>query len=266
MQIRRPGLFIFDLDGVIYRGDTVLPFAADTLATLRAAGDTVFFLTNNSTRTRDSYARKLQGMGIAATADEVMTSAHATALYFQEHGLTGATAYVIGEVGIIDELTRVGAQVVEGDPDTRVDCVVVGLDRDFTYHKLQQAQQAIQAGARFIATNTDRTFPVEGGRIIPGGGSLVAAVEAATGVAPLVIGKPEQFSLRKILEITGKTPENAVVIGDRLDTDVLAGRRMGMRTVLVLTGVTTERDIIEAPVEMRPNHVIADLSCLQGMI
>ncbi|MBI3947806.1 MAG: HAD-IIA family hydrolase [Armatimonadetes bacterium] len=263
MQNRRPGVYIFDLDGVIYRGDAVLPFAADAVARLRAAGATPFFLTNNATRTRGSFARKLATMGIPTAPDEIMTSAYATALYFREQGLGGTTAYVVGEEGIRTELASVGVRVLaDGCDDGRAESVVVGLDRDFTYHKLYCAQQAILAGARFIATNGDLTYPVEGGRVIPGGGALVAAVRAATSVEPILIGKPELYALRKILEITGAAPGETTLVGDRLDTDILAGRRIGMRTVLVLTGVTTAAEAERAPADARPDVVIPDLSHL----
>jgi 4-nitrophenyl phosphatase len=255
-------LFIFDLDGVIYRGDTVLPFATDVISALRRSGATLFFLTNNSTRTRESYSRKLGEMGIPTTPEEIMTSAYATALYFLENRLGGTAAYVIGEEGLVDELSRAGVRVVHGERNGHVDSVVVGLDREFTYRKLLAAQQAILAGARFIATNGDLTFPVEEGRVIPGGGSLVAAVQAATSLAPLVIGKPESYAVEKILQITGASPDHTYMVGDRMDTDILAGRRMGLHTVLVLTGVSRAEDVESAPAEMRPEIVLPDLSRL----
>ncbi|MDH7568221.1 MAG: phosphoglycolate/pyridoxal phosphate family phosphatase [Armatimonadota bacterium] len=266
MQNRQHTLFIFDLDGVIYRGDSVLPYAADAIAALRAAGVSPFFFTNNSTRTRESYARKLSAMGIPARVEEIMTSAYATALYFQEQGLSGSAAYVVGEEGIVDELSRVGVRVVLGEDIEDVQSVVVGLDREFTYHKLLLAQQAIRRGARFIATNGDLTFPIENGKVIPGGGSLVAAVQAASGKTPVVIGKPELYALHKILELTGRQPCETTLVGDRLDTDVLGGRRVGFRTVLVLTGVTTAEEAAQAPAEMRPDRVLSNLSRLPELL
>ncbi len=266
MPSNHPGLYIFDLDGVIYRGDSVLPFAADALAALRGAGASIFFLTNNSTQTRESFRAKIEGMGIPVLPGEIMTSAYAAALYFQEQHLAGATAYVVGEEGVVDELSRVGVRVQQGeDREGPTDAVVVGLDREFTYRKLWHAQQAILAGALFIATNGDLTYPVEGGQLIPGGGSLVAAVQAASGVEPTVIGKPESYALLKILDLAGATPAETTMVGDRLDTDILAGRRMGFRTVLVLTGVTGQDDVDNAPPEMRPDNVIPDLSYLLGL-
>jgi 4-nitrophenyl phosphatase len=262
----QPPLVIFDLDGVIYRGDTVLPYAADAVATLRRRGATVFYLTNNSTRTRESYSRKLTEMGIPTHPNEIMTSAYATALYFLENHLDGTTAYVIGEEGLVDELTRAGVRVLRGDENGPVESVVVGLDREFTYRKLLRAQQAILAGARFIATNGDLTFPVEEGKVIPGGGSLIAAVQAATSKAPLMIGKPESYAVERILQITGASPERTFMVGDRMDTDILAGRRMGLHTVLVLTGVTRAEDVESAPEEMRPEIVLPDLARLPEVV
>lgn len=263
----QPRLFIFDLDGVIYRGDSVLPFATDAVAALRRSGATVVFFTNNSTRTRESYSRKLGAMGIPAGPDEIMTSAYATALYFLENRLAGTTAYVIGEEGVVSELSRAGVRVVQGEQQNgHIDSVVVGLDREFSYRKLLAAQQAILAGARFIATNGDLTFPVEEGKVIPGGGSLVAAVQAATAATPLVIGKPENYAIDKILQITGASPEYTYMVGDRMDTDILAGRRMGLHTVLVLTGVSQAEDVESAPAEMRPEIVLPDLSRLPEVL
>lgn len=248
--------YIFDLDGVIYRGNEPQPDAIETVARLRSSGDSVFFLTNNSTQTRQQYADKLTGMGIPTIPDDIMTSACAAALYLAETGGRGKRAYVVGEEGIREELKAVGIQVVEQEP---ADYVVVGIDRLFTYQKLLNAQQAILHGAQFIATNRDVTYPLEEGRVIPGGGSIVAAVEAATGKTPILIGKPEIYSVKMVLEKAGSRPEDAVVIGDRLDTDILAGRRAGTRTVLVLTGVSTREDAESAPLEMRPDRVIERL-------
>lgn len=262
----RPTLVIFDLDGVIYRGDAVLPFAVDAFRSLQDAGVQVFFLTNNSTRTRESYAQKLGSMGIPASPDQIMTSAYATALYFREQGLSGTCAYVVGEEGLVDELSRAGVLVLGGENSEGAQSVVVGLDRRFTYGKLLAAQQAILGGARFIATNTDKTFPVEGGRLIPGGGALVAAVQACTDVEPTVIGKPEVYALRKIGELTGVPASQTMLVGDRLDTDVLAGKRMHFRTALVLTGVCTWEDVQHLPPDHQPDHVLPDLSHLPEIL
>lgn len=248
--------YIFDLDGVIYRGNEPQPEASETVARLRSNGDLVFFLTNNSTQTRQQYSDKLAEMCIPAPPDDIMTSGFATALYLAETGGCGKRAYVVGEEGVCEELNALGIRVVEEKP---ADYVVVGLDRHFTYEKLLRAQQAILHGAEFFATNRDVTYPLEEGLVIPGGGSIVAAIEAASGTIPRLIGKPEIYSVRMILEKAGARPEEAVVVGDRLDTDILAGRRAGAHTVLVLSGVSTRKDAESAPPEMRPDVIIERL-------
>jgi phosphoglycolate/pyridoxal phosphate phosphatase family enzyme len=252
-------LFVFDLDGVIYRGNQPAPCAAQTVAEIRKSGHLVFFLTNNSAKTRIQYAQKLAEMQIKASPEEIMTSAYATALYLKENGFDGATAFVIGEEGLFAELSPIGVAFAEPSEDCRADVVVVGIDRSINYLKLKSAQQAILHGARFIATNRDATYPLENGRVEPGAGSIVAAVEVASGVSPIVIGKPETYSLEKILGLTGSKPEETVVVGDRIDTDVAMGKTAGVKTVLTLTGVTSREDILELPPHLMPNLVLENL-------
>lgn len=249
--------FVFDLDGVVYRGTQPLPGAVDTIATLRQLGHQVYFFTNNSTKTRASYAEKLRGMGIPADEDHIMTSSYATALYLTEQGAQGASVFVIGENGPKAELSAVGMEIVEDSG--KADYVIVGMDRQFTYDKLRKAQQAIFHGAKFIATNRDNTFPLEDGLVVPGGGAIVSAIEAAAGVTPILIGKPEVYAMRKVLDLAHSSPNDSVIVGDRLDTDVLVGKRLGANTVLVLTGVTTEKDLESAPSELQPDIVINQL-------
>ncbi|MDX1934575.1 MAG: HAD-IIA family hydrolase [Capsulimonadales bacterium] len=263
-------VFIFDLDGVLYRGETAVPHAAEALSALRQRTPAVrlFFLTNNSTQPRRVFAEKMARLGMPATEDEIVTSASATALYIASQGDAGKTALVVGGDGIIDELTRIGMTVRSaGEPEVsgeRIDYVVVGLDRSFRYEALFRAQQAILNGAVFLATNRDGQYPVEGG-LIPGAGAMVAAIEACADVRPIVIGKPETLGLRMILDMAGATPPEAVMIGDRLDTDIACGNRLGMPTVLVLTGVTTPERVLDTsllPAEMRPGRILTDLSLL----
>lgn len=251
--------FVFDLDGVVYRGMQPLPGAVDTIATLRQFEHQVYFFTNNSTQTRSTYAEKLRGMGIPADEEHIMTSSYATALYLSEKGAQGAAALVVGEEGPRVELSAIGMRLVEDGATEGVDYVVVGMDREFTYEKLKKAQQAIFKGAEFVATNRDNTFPLEDGLLVPGGGAIVSAIEAATGVTPAVIGKPETYAMRKVLDVAHASPEDSVIVGDRLDTDILVGKRLGATTVLVLTGVTTEKDLETAAPERRPDVVIRRL-------
>ncbi|WP_119322608.1 HAD-IIA family hydrolase [Capsulimonas corticalis] len=260
--------YVFDLDGVMYLGDTQIPYATEAVERLRAAGKNVYFLTNNSGRTRASYCEKLKAVnGLDAPESEIFTSAYATALYLKGHGAEGKTAFVIGEAGLAAELSEVGGlQTVtvadSVDPNT-IDYVVVGIDRQFTYDKLRFAHAAIKQGhAQFIATNRDATFPLEHGEI-PGGGSIVASVATATGIEPITIGKPETHAYEAILQTAGVNAAESVMIGDRLDTDIAVGKRAGARTVLVLTGVTSEAAANSAPENWRPDVIIGDLRGLE---
>lgn len=257
MSIR---LVIFDLDGVIYRGDEPMPNAAESIAHLRAKGIKVSFLTNNSALTREAYVRRLARMGIPSQEEDFMTSAYATALYLQNLGAEGRRVFIVGEEGIHEELQRVGMVVVADPEEEGADYVVAGIDRDFTYDKLRRAYYAIQHGAQFLATNRDATYPAAGGRIVPGGGAIVAAIQTCTGVEPIVIGKPNTYSMELLLQRSGVSAQEALLVGDRLDTDVLVGKRAGLHTVLVLTGVTDEKALQEAPPEMLPERVIRTLA------
>lgn len=260
-SVRHRLTYVLDLDGVMYRGTEPQPHAASVVLTLRGRGHAVRFFTNNSALTRESYAAKLSSMGVPTPVDEIMTSSYATALYLREQNAAGKTVYQIGEEGITRELEAVGMRVITNcsQADARIDYVVVGMDREFNYTKLARAQRAILEGARFIATNEDATYPVEGGCVVPGGGSLVAAVRTATSVEPLVIGKPQTYAFNKILEMTGTPPDQSVMVGDRLDTDIAVGNRAGAHTVLVLTGVTSREDAERAAGELRPERIIETL-------
>ena len=260
--------YVFDLDGVMYLGDTQIPHATEAVERLRAAGKHVYFLTNNSGKTRASYCEKLKMVnGLDVPEAAIFTSAYATALYLRGRNAAGKTAFVIGEAGLAAELSDVGGLKVvtvadSVDPNV-IDYVVVGIDRQFTYDKLRFAHAAITRGhAQFIATNRDATFPMEHGEI-PGGGSIVASVATATGVTPITIGKPETHAYEAILEATGVKASDSVMIGDRLDTDIEVGKRAGARTVLVLTGVTNEAAAKNAPENQRPDVIIGDLRSLE---
>lgn len=257
-------IYVFDLDGVLYLGDTPIPEATDAVTRLRDAGRQVYFLTNNSGKTRADYREKLRVVnGLDVPESSIFTSAYATALYLKERGAAGKTVFVIGEPGLAAELRGTGGLIAVTDSDgadyAAIDYVVIGIDRKFTYDKLRFAHAAITRGhAQFIATNRDATFPMEDGEI-PGGGSLVAALATATGREPVTIGKPETHAYEAILHAAGATAPESVMVGDRLDTDIQVGRRAGARTVLVLTGVTSAVQAENAPPEQRPDLVIGDL-------
>lgn len=252
--------FVFDLDGVLYRGKQPLPGAVQAVDTLRRLGYQVYFFTNNSSKTRQEYAQKLSQMGLKCDIDHIMTSSYATALYFLERNAQGKKVFVVGMNGIRDELARIGMKLVEDDRYSDADFVVVGIDKNFTYEKLAKAQKAILAGAEFIATNRDATFPTENGGILPGGGAIVAAIEVAVGRSPVLIGKPSTYAMEKVIRLAGADPTEVAVVGDRLDTDILAANRMGAISVLVLTGIATRKDAETAPKEMRPCFIIESLS------
>lgn len=241
-----------------------MPNAAEAISRLRRTpGVSLFFLTNNSSQNRSDYAEKLTALGMPCSEDEIVTSSSATAAYLAAGpGATGKIALAVGGHGISTELGLVGIKVrrhTEIRADETIDYVVVGLARDFNYEALNQAQQAILGGATFIATNRDGQYPMEAGRVAPGAGAVVAAIQACTYVDPVVIGKPEILGLQTILERSGALPSEAVMIGDRCDTDVLCGNRLGVPTVLVLTGVTTKEQALAVPPEQRPGRIIETL-------
>jgi glycerol 3-phosphatase-2 len=247
--------FLFDLDGVLFRGDEAVPGAAETLERLRGRGVHLVFLTNNSSRTPEQVAGKLEGFGIRADAPEIVTSAQATAELLASRG--GGTVFAIGGDGVVQALAGEGLRLVDGDAP-EADLVVVGIDEGFTYAKLRTACVLIRGGAGFVATNADVTYPAPGGLVWPGAGSLVAAVAAATGREPEVVGKPFAPLFEAALRRAGGV--RPLVVGDRLDTDIEGANRLGWASLLVLSGVTTAADLEGS--EVRPTHVAPDVSAL----
>lgn len=253
--------FIFDLDGVIYRGWEPQPSAIETLHNLKNMGHYVRFYTNNSSASRNSYSSKMSKLGFPTPPEDIMTTSYATAFYLIEQGAAGKTVLYVGGDGIREELEAVGIHCIAGDqePEAQPEYVVVGIDREFTYARLTRAQHAIFDGARFIATNRDSSFPLEDDVLMPGAGCIVAAVQTSCGVEPYVIGKPETYAFHKILEVTGSDVEHAVMVGDRLDTDILVAKNAGARSVLVLTGVDKRIDADNAPDELKPDVIVETL-------
>lgn len=266
---RLPGLanrfdtFVFDLDGVVYRGKHPLPHAIEVLNLLQDSGRWVFFLTNNSGATREQYAEKLQSMGVEAQPEQFITSAWATALYLQRALDRGARLFVVGEPGLKQELCAAGFEVVESVEPEIPAAVVVGIDRAFSYERLAQAQYAILNGALFIATNADATYPAED-RLLPGAGTMVAAIATATGHKPRIIGKPNPQILQPYIERGQIRPEQTLLVGDRLDTDIALANLLHIPCALVLTGVSTREDVACAPLEQLPQWVLNDLADLLG--
>ena len=258
-RLREAKAWIFDMDGVLYRGAEILPGVKELLDALTLRERPVMLATNNSMSTPEAYEHKLAAMGLDIPAEAVITSALATRDYLLRTLPEGAGIYVIGMPALREQLfagtTCHPVQYGEEDPAA----VVIGLDLEFTYAKLKAAHEAIQSGALFIATNADTTLPTETG-LVPGAGSIVAALAAASGQTPVVIGKPETPMMEMAMARMGARPEETVIIGDRLDTDILAGERAGMSTVLVLTGVSTRADLATA--EALPDVVVSDLPSL----
>ncbi len=256
-------VYVFDLDGVLYLGETAIPHAAEAVRRLQDAGKQVYFLTNNSGKTRADYKQKLAEVnGLDVPETSIFTSAYASALYLKQRGAAGRSVFIIGEPGLAAEMTEAGmVAVTEADSVDfhDIDYVVVGIDRQFTYDKLRFGHAAITRGhAQFIATNRDSTFPMETGEI-PGGGSLVAALATAAGREPVNMGKPETHGYEAILSAAKVAAADSVMVGDRLDTDIAVGRSAGAATVLVLTGVTSPNKAQSAPPEWRPDQIIGDL-------
>jgi 4-nitrophenyl phosphatase len=258
-RLREAKAWIFDMDGVLYRGTEALPGVRELLDALALRERPVMLATNNSMSTPEAYERRLAEMGIEVPAEAVITSALATRDYLVRTLPPGSGIYVIGMPALREQLFAETpfhpVQYGEEQPDA----VVIGLDLGFTYEKLKAGHEAIQQGALFIATNADTTLPTEAG-LVPGAGSIVAALAAASGKQPIVIGKPETPMLEMAMLRMGTRPEETVMIGDRLDTDILAGERAGMPTVLVLTGVSTREDLATA--EALPDVVVSDLPSL----
>lgn len=245
---------LFDLDGVLFRGPEVVPGGPETLAALRAEGHRLAFVTNNSARTPQAVAEMLRGFGYDADPGEVVTSALATAGLLASRGC--ATAFVIGEEGIRRALAEAGIEILDGDPE-RVDCVVVGWDREVTYGKLRRACLLVQRGAKLVATNDDRAFPAPDG-LWPGAGALLAVVTTTTGVEPEVVGKPHPHLYRAAVRRVGDG--RPLVIGDRLETDIAGANALGWDSVLVLSGVTDPARA--AASDIRPTYVAPDVRAL----
>lgn len=258
---------LFDCDGVLWRGETAIPGAPEALTALRTRGKRLGFITNNSSKTREAYAEKLQRLGFGGPAGsgaglEVFGTAYCTALYLRQRlaGARAPKAYVLGGAALAAELEAVGVACVgvgpeplQGDspsawleaplePDVRA--VVVGFDPHFSYMKLTKAVRYLQQpGCLLVGTNMDNRLPLENGRFIAGTGCLVRAVEMASQRQADIIGKPSRFIFDCVSQEYGINPERTVMVGDRLDTDILLGVTCGLKTILTLTGVSTLGDV-----------------------
>jgi 4-nitrophenyl phosphatase len=265
-------LLLVDLDGVVYRGADPVPGVAAVLADRAARGDDVVYVTNNSMHYRADYQTRLAAMGAPVTPETVVSSARATAAYLKEHDPGIRRVLVLGGGGLERELRDEGFDVVtSGAAATRMsqeaiegfaaagqpDAVVVGLDPNLTYARLAVASDCVRAGAHFIATNRDPVYPTERG-VRPGAGSIVVAVEAASGVVPVSIGKPAPYLLEAAAHAVGRAPAEAIMVGDGITTDLAAAQAVGARCILMLTGVSTRADAEALPADQQPTAIAAD--------
>jgi 4-nitrophenyl phosphatase len=259
---------IFDLDGVVYRGNQVVPGAVRLVAALRTRGTLIRFATNNSMATRATYVERLTRMGIDTQLDEIVTSTSATIDHLRTHLPEVDSILAVGAAGMLEELRAAGfaaiaagdavGQAYDGGPlSAPYDAVVAGLDPAFDYRRLAAASSALRAGSRFVATNADLRYPTPAG-FLPGAGSIIAALHAASGIEPLVIGKPEPGIFQAILEGSGVPPAEALAIGDNPDADMVAAHRAGIQSILVLTGVADAGVAAALSGERRPDHVASD--------
>lgn len=251
--------FVLDLDGVVWRAGEPIPGSPDAIRSLREAGKGLCFVTNNSSQGAEAYAKRLAEIGAGADPSEVVTSAHATVRVLEREvpGLRGRAVYVIGGPGLLEAVAGTGVRVVDAAEGADASVVVVGWDRRLTYDKLRVATLAIRRGAIFVATNTDATYPSPEG-LLPGNGAAVAAIRTATGVRPIVAGKPEATMMELARERLGGSP--ALVVGDRVETDVLAARAAGWPSALVLSGATGVAELATAPAW--PDYVLPRLADL----
>ena len=273
-------LLLVDLDGVVYRGSDPVPGVAAVLSERAARGDDVVYVTNNSMHYRADYVARLTAMGAPITADTVVSSARATALHVARHEPGIRRVLVLGASGLERELRDTGLEVVTAaHAATRMhqegidgwaaagapDAVITGLDPNLTYLRLAAAADCIRAGARFIATNRDPVYPTERG-LRPGAGALAAAVEAASGVTPMSIGKPGPHLLELAAEAVGRTAGEAIMIGDGIGTDLAAARAVGARCIFMLTGVTSRAEVEVLPADEAPAAIAADAAELADAI
>ncbi|ADD08993.1 HAD-superfamily hydrolase, subfamily IIA [Aciduliprofundum boonei T469] len=247
--------FVIDMDGVLYRGNRKIE-GADTFIKFLQDNSVPFLLaTNNSTKTREMYVEKLKNMGIKVKEKNIITSAYVTAEVLKKEE-NRASALIIGEIGIFEEIKRIGWGILDLKNWSKAEYVIVGMDTTLTYEKLKAGCLAINNGAKFIATNDDKNFPSEEG-LIPGAGSMVAALEAATGKKARVMGKPNEPYVNMIKSLLGS--EDIWVVGDRIETDMLLAEKLGAKKVLVLSGVTKE------PVK-NVDYVINDVGRLPALL
>ena len=259
---------IIDMDGVLWHGDQPMPGLAEFFQTLRDQQIRFILATNNASLTQGQYVSKLAQMGVQVNPDEILTSSMATALYLCKHNIPAETrVFVIGEDGATLPLIECGFTITglyelnddKENPNKGADIVVCGKDKNLTWDKLATATLNIRAGAKFIGTNADTTLPTERG-LTHGNGAILAAIEAATGIKATIIGKPEPIIYQQALALLNVDPTQTVAIGDRLETDILGAVNTGIRSLMVLSGVSCEEDF--KTTDYRPTWVMQDIQAV----
>lgn len=258
---------IIDMDGVLWHGSRPMPGLKDFFHAVRRAGLPFILATNNASATPQQYVTKLAGMGVEVESGQILTSGVATAHYLAEKTQPQCTKiYIIGEEGLRQPLLEKGFTLTGSHKETlqwQADIVVVGKDETLTWDKLATATLNINAGAQFIGTNADTTLPMELG-ISHGNGAILAALEAATNQKPIIIGKPEPILYQQAMARLGVDPAETLAIGDRLETDILGAINAGMRSLLVLSGISSQQDLEKSA--YRPNSVIADIRAVTQLL
>ena len=260
-QIVQLTTYLIDLDGVVYRGEELIPGAKEFVNWLNGNHKKYLFPTNNSYASQAQVVTKLTRLGIATDKSHVLAAAQAAVIHIAHH-FPGAHVYVVGEQPLLDLVLANGLQVVNTSSH-KADVVLVGLDRAFNYKKLTEAVLAVRAGAMFIAINRDSLLPVEGG-FIAGCGTMAAAIEAGSGVTPEVVGKPQPMLLQEAMSLLDSRPEETVMIGDGLETDILAGKAAGTHTLLVLSGKDLRESLQKTSI--KPDYVYENLAAVMQEI
>ena len=256
-SLREKSGFICDMDGVIYHGDCILPGALEFVDWLKTADKRFLFLTNSSERSPRELKEKLDRLGIQVEASHFYTSAQATASFLASQR-PGGSAYVIGEAGLTNAIYEAGFSMNEINPDY----VVVGETRSYSYEKIERAVNLVRNGAKLIGTNPDLTDSM-GKDIAPATGSLIAPIELATGIKAYFLGKPNPLMMRHGRKILGCSRKETAIIGDRMDTDIIAGIHSSIDTVLVLSGVTTPKDLKKFP--YHPRYILSGVGDILGL-
>ncbi len=246
---------VLDMDGVLWHGDTAVPGLQTFFLTLSDLGIRFVLATNNATKVAEDYVKKLAGFGVIVPPERILTSAEAAATFLRQNHPPGTTVYVVGDDGLKNAILQQGFSILTPEAvrkGQRCGVVVAGLARSLSYELLAMASLLVAEGAEFIASNTDATFPTEIGNL-PGAGAVLSVITTATGVRPLVIGKPEAPLFLESLRRLGCEPSEAIMVGDRLNTDIAGALAVGMQTVLLLSGVTQKAELVNSPIQA---HVI----------